>query len=279
MTDMKPHSKPHKRWWRTPDIRKTVIISIILTPLIGYIGSEVQVRYMGPPASQVMKTTENLMWIFTWAASPVVAIVFAIALVSLLDNLHRGDNPPEEADHQIRNSPRANIVWVTGSAILCLFAVVGGMIVLQHDNESILDDAAVKINVTGQQWVWNYDYPDSQGVRSEELHLVVNKPVVFHVTSKDVKHSFWIVEMGVKVDANPVTVNEVAVTPNKIGTFKVRCAELCGLLHSYMQNKVIVQTQDEYDKWLSAQPKRDFAGAEVPAGENKEGATNNGGNA
>lgn len=264
MTDMKAHSKEKSsKWWAKKDVHKAAILTIILTPIIGYLTSEVQVRLMGPPASQVMKTTENLMYIFTWAAAPVMAIVFALAIVSL-GNVHRGDNPPPEADHAIRNSTRSNIVWVTVSALLCLFAVISGMIVLQHDNESILDDKAVDINVVGQQWVWNYDYPDSNGVRSEELHLVVNHPVVFHVTSVDVKHSFWIVELGTKVDANPGVVTEVAVNPNKIGTFKVRCAELCGLLHSYMQNKVVVQSQEDYNAWLATQPKRDFAGDPFP---------------
>ena len=277
MTDMKAHSKENSnKWWDKSDVRKAVLLSLILTPILGYAASEVQVRLMGPPASQVMKTTENLMYIFTWAASPVMAIVFSLAIVSL-GNMHRGDNPPPEADHAIRNSTRSNIVWVTVSALLCLFAVIGGMIVLQHDNESILDDKAVDINVVGQQWVWNYDYPDSNGVRSEELHLVVNHPVVFHVTSVDVKHSFWIVELGTKVDANPGVVTEVAVNPNKIGTFKVRCAELCGLLHSYMQNKVVVQSQEDYNAWLATQPKRDYAGDPFPGEKSKE--KDKGGNA
>jgi cytochrome c oxidase subunit 2 len=260
---MKPHTKSHEKWWAKKDVKKAAILSVILTPIIGYSAAEVQVRLLGAPASQVMKTTENLMYIFTWAAAPVMAIVFSIAIVSL-GNLHYGDNPPPEADHAIRNSSRSNIIWVTVSAILCLFAVVGGMIVLQHDNESILDDHAVDINVTGQQWVWNYDYPRSQGVRSNELHLVVNKPVVFHVTAVDVKHSFWIVELGVKIDANPGAVTEVAVNPNKLGVFNVRCAELCGLLHSFMQNKVYVQTQEDYDNWLLTQPKRNFSGDPFP---------------
>ena len=272
MTEMKPHTKSKPRWWEKRDVRKAAILSVVLTPIIGYLASEVQVRLMGPPASQVMRTTENLMYIFTWAAAPVMAIVFAIAIVSLTEKVHYGDNPPEEADHEIRNSPKANIIWVTVSAILCLFAVVGGMVVLQHDNESILDDKAVDVNVTGQQWLWNYDYPNTNGVRSNELHLVINKPVVFHVTSVDVKHSFWIVELGVKVDANPAVVTEVAVNPNKLGVFNVRCAELCGLLHAYMQNKVYVQTQEDYDKWLASQPKRDFSGAPIPA-ENGEMTT------
>jgi cytochrome c oxidase subunit 2 len=81
----------------------------------------------------------------------------------------------------------------------------------------------------------------------------VGKPVVFHISSKDVKHSFWIVQMGVKMDANPGYTTELAVTPNKIGVFDVRCAELCGLLHAYMQNQVHVVSKADYDAWLISQ--------------------------
>jgi cytochrome c oxidase subunit 2 len=60
--------------------------------------------------------------------------------------------------------------------------------------------------------------------------------------------------MGIKIDANPGAITETAVTPNKIGTFDIRCAELCGLLHAYMQNKVIVESREDYDAWLASQP-------------------------
>jgi len=248
------------KWWKKSDVKKLIALTIIFTPVVGYFGSMIHVRSMGDPASKMMQTTENLMAIFTWAAAPVVALVCSVMLIALMGKRHYGDNPPEEADHNISNSPRTNATWLVGSAILCLFAVVSGMIVLQHDNESILDDAAINVNVYGQQWAWNYDYPESNGVRSNVLHLPVNQPVVFHVTSMDVKHSFWIVELGTKVDANPGVVTEVAVTPNKIGTFNIRCAELCGLYHAYMQNKVIVQSKDDYQAWLDSQPRTDNDG-------------------
>ena len=248
------------KWWKKDDVKKLIALTIIFTPVVGFLGSMIHVRPMGAPASKVMETTQNLITIFTWAVSPVVAMVCSVMLLALLGKRHYGDNPPEEADHDISNSPRANATWIVVSAILCLFAVIGGMIVLQHDNESILDDAAIHVNVHGQQWAWNYDYPESNGVRSGVLHLPVNQPVVFHVTSADVKHSFWIVELGTKIDANPGAVTEVAVTPNKIGTFNIRCAELCGLYHAYMQNKVIVESQEDFDAWLGSQPRTDNDG-------------------
>jgi cytochrome c oxidase subunit 2 len=201
-----------------------------------------------------MENVIHLMRVFTWAAAPVAGFAAAISIGALMGKRHYGDNPPPESDHAIRNSPRAIALWIVSSALMCLFALVVGLIALQKDDASLLDAKATHVNVVGQQWVWNFDYPGESGVRSNVLHLPVDQPVVFHVTSMDVKHSFWLVQMGVKIDANPGVFTETAVTPNKIGTFDIRCAELCGLLHAYMQNKVIVESQEDYDKWIASQP-------------------------
>jgi cytochrome c oxidase subunit 2 len=248
MTNLMTPKSP--QWWKKDDVKKTFILWILSTAVIGYVGVEFHVRNMVDPASETMSGVISLMRVFTWAAAPVAGLVSAICLTVLTSKRHYGDNPPAEADHEIRNSPKTAAVWVVVSGIMCLFALVAGLIVLQHDNEAVLDSQAIQVNVTGQQWVWNFDY--ANGARSEDLYLPVNKPVVFHITSVDVKHSFWVVQMGIKMDANPGYTTETAVTPNKIGVFDVRCAELCGLLHAYMQTKVHVVSQADYDAWLSA---------------------------
>jgi len=241
------------QWWKRRDVRKVAILGLIFTGLIGYFGSTIQLNAMPDAASDTMGNVRHLMLVFTWAAAPMAGLVAALAVHSLTSPRHYGDTPPPESEHHIENSPRANALWLVISALLCLFALVMGTIALQKDDAARLDKSATVVNVVGQQWAWNYDYPGSNGVRSDELHLVIHHPYVFHVTSKDVKHSFWLVQLGVKIDANPGVFTETAVTPNKLGTFDIRCAELCGLLHAYMQNKVIVQSQADYDAWLATQ--------------------------
>jgi len=242
------------QWWKRTDVKRHAVLWVLLTAFIGYVGTEVQIYAIGKPASGSMENVIHLMRVFTWAAAPVAGFAAAISIGALMGKRHYGDNPPPESDHAIRNSPRAIALWIVSSALMCLFALVVGLIALQKDDASLLDAKATHVNVVGQQWVWNFDYPGESGVRSNVLHLPVDQPVVFHVTSMDVKHSFWLVQMGVKIDANPGVFTETAVTPNKIGTFDIRCAELCGLLHAYMQNKVIVESQEDYDKWIASQP-------------------------
>ena len=89
----------------------------------------------------------------------------------------------------------------------------------------------------GQQWVFSYRYPQFGGMESAQLVLPANTTVEFHVTSLDVIHSFWAYQLGVKADANP-GVDNVAFTTtrNQLGSFTVRCNELCGLWHGAMFN-------------------------------------------
>ena len=248
MSDIEVQKRPSV--FKQKDIRQTAIFTVIITFVIGYGGSYVLGHVMGPPASNSMATTIFMMQAFTWASAPIAGLVAAMALTTLLSNRHSGDFPPPDAEHQIRNSPRLVAVWLVVSSILCLFAVVWGSIVLQEEDESLFTAKALNVSVTGQQWLWNFDYIDNGTVRSAILYLPVNRHVVFHVTSKDVIHSFWIVQMGIKIDANPGYVTETSVTPTRIGIYDVRCAELCGLLHANMQTKVHVVSQADYDAWI-----------------------------
>lgn len=251
MSELETQKRPSM--FERKDVKQTVFLWVVFTAVIGYVAATVQAHAMGTAASETMSTTIHMIRVFTWVAAPVAGLVAAMAATTLLAKIHFGDTPPEEADHQIRNSPRASSTWIVVSAVLCLFAVVWGMVVLQRDNAAILDPKAMNVNVTGQQWVWNFDYVDNGTVRSADLYLPVNKPVVFHVTSRDVIHSFWIVQMGIKIDANPGYVTETSVTPDKIGIYDIRCAELCGLYHAFMQTKVHVVSQADYDAWIKSQ--------------------------
>ena len=85
------------------------------------------------------------------------------------------------------------------------------------------------VQVIAQQWLFTYRYPTYGGVETYQLVLPVDENIEFHVTSLDVVHSFWAYKIGVKADANPGVDNIAYVKPTKLESFKVRCAELCGL--------------------------------------------------
>jgi cytochrome c oxidase subunit 2 len=116
----------------------------------------------------------------------------------------------------------------------------------------LVDPSALQVKVTAGQWFWQYTYPE-YGVASKELYVPVNKQINLQMSSLDVIHSFWVPEWRVKQDIVPGRTIELHVTPTLIGDFTVRCAELCGLKHAYMESPVHVLSQGDFDKWVSQQ--------------------------
>jgi cytochrome c oxidase subunit 2 len=114
------------------------------------------------------------------------------------------------------------------------------------------------VQVIGQQWQFTYRYPTYAGVETPRLVLPMNRTVEFHVTSLDVIHSFWAYGLGVKADANPGADNVAFATPRRLGSFDIRCAELCGVWHGYMFDRGRVVRPAAFTAWIAAQ-RRMFA--------------------
>lgn len=106
------------------------------------------------------------------------------------------------------------------------------------------------VNVTGIQFAWLFNYPDS-GITSGELHVPVGKDVQLNLTAQDVIHSFWVPQFRLKQDAFPGQQTGLRFVATKTGTFPVVCTELCGSYHGGMRTQIVVHAQDEYDTWLS----------------------------
>jgi cytochrome c oxidase subunit 2 len=102
------------------------------------------------------------------------------------------------------------------------------------------------------------DPKDAKGkddiVAMDEIHVVVNKPVIVRLSSKDVIHSFKVIAMRVTQDAIPGMRIPVHFTPTKVGRYQINCAQLCGQGHATMaRGYLVVQTQEEFDAWMKSQ--------------------------
>ena len=237
----------------------TVVVGFLLLPLAWLMLAAM--NQSGAPASTVMEDIQQTIFVFTIVSIPITAFVFAVLLYSLFGWKGKtGATPPNNDNPAIRTNTVAVITWTAASSMLAAFLVVWGLIELaditadSYGTQSITgqpraDDALV-VNVTGQQWVWTFEYPQYDKVASDVLYLPKDRPVLFNVTSVDVIHNFWAVELGVKIDANPGAITQTGVTPNKEGIFNVRCAELCGLHHAYMETQIRVMPQETFETFM-----------------------------
>ena len=163
----------------------------------------------------------------------------------------------EGAPVQIRYNMPLEILYTVAPAIMiaALFAVTARD---QAELTKLTPDVKNTVGVVGFKWNWGFNYLDGGAyetgtpAKPAELWLPVNQRVRFNLTSPDVIHSFWVPQFLFKMDVIPGRQNSFELTPNKIGVFAGKCAELCGTYHSDMLFNVHVVTQAEYDAHIAA---------------------------
>ncbi|MBE0680275.1 MAG: cytochrome c oxidase subunit II [Anaerolineales bacterium] len=193
----------------------------------------------------------SIDWLWNWQVI-AMSFLFALIVVPLVYSLvvfRRKKGETGDGEH-IEGNTSLEIAWT----VLPLFAVLAfaymGAYSLGETNR--VDPDAIEIRVKAQQFAWTFEYPE-YGIVSTELHLPLNQQVVLKMESADVIHSFWVPEFRVKQDVVPGRVTEYRITPTLVGDYKVRCAELCGTSHAYMEAGVIVDTKGDYAAWIAEQ--------------------------
>jgi len=109
------------------------------------------------------------------------------------------------------------------------------------------------VQVIGQQWRWTFRYPQFGGLETSQLYMPSGQEVQFAVTSLDVIHSFWAVNLGIKADANPGVNNIAFGQATKNGLINIRCVELCGIWHGSMYTTGHVVSLADFHTWVTAQ--------------------------
>lgn len=229
-------------------MRHFVIVGIliaILTPLI-YLG--IAANNVMPIQASVQALPVDWMWDMDAAA---IAFLFSLIMVPLFYSLvvfRRRKGDTADGEHMEGNT-RLEVTWtVLPLLVVTVFAYLGAYTL---GETRIQAPDAMQIAVTAQQWDWRFDYPE--GFSSNELHLPVNRQVVLRMQSLDVIHSFWVPEFRIKQDVVPGRTTEYRITPIRVGSYKVRCAEMCGTSHSYMERPVVVSSEAEYEAWVREQ--------------------------
>lgn len=191
------------------------------------------------------------------------SFVFSIVLVMLGYSIYRWRaRPGDESDGEpIHGNTRLEVVWTLIPTVIVLFAAGYSWIVL--DDIEARDPDRLVVNVTSQQFAWSFEYPEA-GVTSRELHVPVDRQVEFKMTTLDVIHSFWVPEWRIKKDNVPGMTTRAIITPDREGEFTLVCTELCGFGHATMRAPVVVESEPEFDRWLSEQ-RSAGAGGGAPA--------------
>jgi cytochrome c oxidase subunit 2 len=123
------------------------------------------------------------------------------------------------------------------------------------------DDTECVVNVTGNQWWWEVDYPAQDGcggiptpiVTSGQMVIPIETNVLVRGTSRDVIHSWWIPKLNGKKDMVPGRVHNVRLEADEPGIYAGQCTEYCGLSHANMRMEVVALTSEDFETWKTNQ--------------------------
>jgi len=117
----------------------------------------------------------------------------------------------------------------------------------------------LRVHVTGEEFWWRVTYlrDGPSGTDSvtlaNELRLPLGRPVVLHLETADVIHSFWLPSLAGKVDLLPGRTTRLVLEATRTGEFRGACAEFCGLSHAYMSFRAVVDDSAGFEAWLARQ--------------------------
>lgn len=257
-----PRSRPARsrlaRWAVLPIVGSAAIV------LAGCTQQQAQGFLPGGP--DVTNHTEGIinLWVNSWIVLLVVGLVtWGLILWAAIAYRRRKGHSGFPA--QLRYNMPIEVFYT----IVPLILVIGFFAFTAREQTSIEADPGdpdVQIEVYGKRWAWDFNYLDEDvfdpGIQAQDrllldgsldpeqlptLYLPVGQKVQINIESRDVAHSFWVVDFLYKKDMIPAKTNYMYFIPEKEGTYAGKCAELCGEFHADMLFEVRVVSQAEYD--------------------------------
>src|SRR4029077_11368675 len=202
-------------------------------------------------ASREAGRIDFVFWFVIAICIAIFALVAAVMIYAVVRFRVRPDD--HEDGPPIHGHTGLEITWTVIPFILVTaIAIVSAIVLSRNDAEA---GNTLHINVTAQQFVWTFSYPDANDATSPVLRLPEGRSIELDMRSLDVIHAFFVPEFRTNEDIVPGLVTSVHITPDRLATFPLICNELCGLGHSLMRTQAIVMKPAAFDAWLKQQGK------------------------
>jgi cytochrome c oxidase subunit II len=231
--------------------RGSIVQLILLGAVVGAAATAVAlfVPWLPPVASKERDRIDFVFWFTTAICIGIFALVASIILYSVVKFRARPDDDSDGPP--IHGHTGLEVIWTAVPAMLVTaIAIVSGVVLTQNDR---IPDDRLTVDVSAQQFAWSFKYPAYKNLTVGTLRVPLGETVLLRISSVDVIHSFWVPEFGQKQDALPDQVNNLKVTPTKLGEYPVICTELCGLGHAVMRTRAIVMQPAAFRTWIREQ--------------------------
>jgi cytochrome c oxidase subunit II len=196
-----------------------------------------------------------------WGLGVISIVVIVVIAVLLLGALSHERSRRATDDTQLAVAREGGgMGWIyigTGITTVVLIACMGWTLVTSASVVRPPSPPALTVQVIASQWWWGLKYisaePSRTFITANEIHVPVGQPVRFEVASTDVIHSFWIPQLGGKMDVIPGQTNVTWLQADKVGVYRGQCAVFCGAEHAHMALELIADTPEGFRAWQDDQ--------------------------
>ena len=243
--------------------------------MLNYLGLPVQAS---THAAEIDQMTSLVHWLML-----VLFVGWGAFFIYVLIRFRKSANPAASyAGAKGKISKGLEVAVAVIEVVLLVFYAIPAW--AKRVNAFPTENEAQVVRVIAHQFAWEIHYPGPDGkfgrtdpslvasdnligidrrdpdakddvVTSNQLNLPVDRPVLLHLSSQDVIHSFGLIEMRVKQDVVPGLSMPVWFIPNRVGDYEIACSQLCGLGHFRMRGFVTIQSQADFQKWFADQEK------------------------
>lgn len=216
------------------------------------------------PVSPPAESIRNLSILVFAITGFIFVVVEGVLLYCLIRSRRRVKGDTTEPP-QVYGSKPIEIAWTAAPALIVFILTLVTARSLWEVNidppaSPKANDQTLFVTVVGRQWWWEYTYESYNGktlgfTTANELHIPASepgaaRPVYLTLKSADVCHSFWVPRLAGKTDLIPGHPNSLWFQTEQTGLFLGQCAEFCGTQHANMLIRVVVDTPQDFDKWL-----------------------------
>ncbi|WP_026449662.1 cytochrome c oxidase subunit II [Aequorivita capsosiphonis] len=185
----------------------------------------------------------------------VAAIIFFLVVFYIFYYLYKYNSEkrpdlPEQREGSVKVE-----IFLTSLATTITAVFVYLTISTMGKVQNIPENPEPFLQITGHQWWWEAKYPNSGVTTANQIHIPVGKKVLLQLNSADVIHSWWVPELGRKMDMIPGNTNYMWLYADKEGEYLGTCSEFCGQAHARMRIRVTAQNPKDFEAWQTQQLK------------------------
>ena len=273
---------------RMPFTRRSRLGGVVALVALAVAGcaSDAELDSLDPKGPDA-RTVDNLIDPIFLIAGVILALIFAVTIVTVVKFRERDDDDDDEFPEQIEGNTRLEILWTLVPFLLMAGIAAATVLTLTDLNDADANPITVQVDgeakeweptvlVVGQQWWWEYRYyfdgidddlienarhlddpdsglPPADIVTATQMVIPAGTEIELLITSRDVIHSFWIPPLNGKRDAVPGLVSPWRLEADQPGVYWGTCTEFCGLSHSRMQMQVVAVSEADFQSWVDQQ--------------------------